>query len=118
LLLRGRDFVPMAGALGAQQVGAHVSRRVVQPPFEQRSAADRAGLSGEDDEDDLGGVFGQVQVAELAATGRIDERKMTADELSERGAGSLCHVLLKQFQIIACHCLIMSAASENGTRGV
>ncbi len=55
-------------------------------PAAEGTGADFFGQGmGEEDEDGLGDIFGEMRVAQYALCGRVDGGKMAIDELAEGG---------------------------------
>ena len=54
-----------------------------QPAREHCGAGQHAGLAGEPQEHDLGSVFGQVGIADLAQAGRVDQVQVAPGHLIE-----------------------------------
>ena len=80
----GLAFVAAAAGLGADGVGGGVAGGVVEPTGEEDGRLEAGGALGEEEEDGLGGVVGEVAVAAgLAEAGVVDEVGVAVDELGE-----------------------------------
>jgi hypothetical protein len=73
--------VAAAAGFGADGVGGGVSGGVVEPAGQEDGRLEAAGAPGEEEEDGLGGVVGEVGVAAgLAEAGVVDEVGVAVDE--------------------------------------
>lgn len=98
------------GLLAGAPVGFaadHVERGAagggVEPADERGVIDEGGGFAGEEREDFLRDVFGEVAVGRVAARGVVDERKMTLHQLREGGARSGAGVGLEELGVIRSH---------------
>ena len=74
-------------------------RGAAEPACEHGFPTEAAGLAREDDEDRLSDILGQMRIAHLPECGGVDKRKVTLDELRERGLGLAGGVFGKEFSV-------------------
>jgi len=70
----------------------------VKPGDEGAIGGESRGFSVKQDEDGLGGVFGEVGVVEATSGEAIDPAEMSADEVGE-GGGAAVAVLGEEFDV-------------------
>ena len=86
-------FMDFAAALLPESVPGAEARSAEQPARERVHAEQGGRAAGEQEEDHLGGVFGQRGVVHLAQAGRVDQATAAADEGAESGLRPVADVL-------------------------
>jgi hypothetical protein len=100
-ILHGGELLlaPIAVALDAQGILAGIVGDFVKPAGEGFVGRKFAGALGEDDEDGLRDIVGEMAVAEDAAGGRVDEGQVALDELAESRLGAGFSELAEKFVV-------------------
>jgi hypothetical protein len=94
--------VALPAGAGAQFRECGVAGGFEQPAGEKGAGAQARGLAGENEEDSLGDLLGEMRVAHLPQGGGMDEIEMPRDERLKRRLGLVPGKFPHQGHVIGC----------------